>query len=516
MATENPYWGDFHNNIHHSLLARIDEIFAAAREHLDFLPIAYYPWEGGLLEGMRVELQLDAAVAARDWRVVEDACRRFNEPGRFVTFPGYEWHGDRARWGDHNVFYPREGFPLDDTRDIADLSAKLRERGGIAIPHHTAYRRAIRGKDWDHYDPATMPVVEVYSSHGSSEGVGTPVEMHSNSNMGPRTSGGAWLDGLARGYRLGAIASTDAHGDFAGAWGLGLAGVWAPELTREAVWEAVVSRRTFAVTRDRIEVNMTAAGAPMGSEAAASGPVVIEVWARGLDAVDRIELIRDGVPVRTHVASKLWQVRRYAPGDVVRARLRVQCGWGPPRAYNFPDMEFEWDCRLALSDGRILGIAPCWTSIGQHIESVADREAIWKLATRTRDDSARRSVSEAVVVEVEAPAAAKLAFETRGRRLEFALAEALAGSRVETFADEGRKLIRDTFGLDPERVPDVERISYVSPRVKIARAVPSEAYELKAEFRDEDAGPGEHYYYARVFQTQGDCAWTSPVWLRTS
>jgi hypothetical protein len=54
----------------------------------------------------------------------------------------------------------------------------------------------VRFEDWDAYDAALSPVVEVYSSHGSSEGVGTPVPMADNPDMGPRTSGGTYRDAL--------------------------------------------------------------------------------------------------------------------------------------------------------------------------------------------------------------------------------------------------------------------------------------------------------------------------------
>jgi len=71
-------------------------------------------------------------------------------PGTFVTFVGYEWHGNRTYYGDHNVFYFDEDNPLDDTDDLPVLFENLKRRRGIAIPHHTAYQVHQRGKDWDY------------------------------------------------------------------------------------------------------------------------------------------------------------------------------------------------------------------------------------------------------------------------------------------------------------------------------------------------------------------------------
>ena len=33
------------------------------------------------------------------------------------------------------------------------------------------------------------------------------------------------------------------------------------------------------------------------------------------------------------------------------------------------------------------------------------------------------------------------------------------------------------------------------------------------EFRDQDAKPGESYYYIRVEQHAGQLAWSSPIWV---
>ena len=54
----NLYWGDSHLNLHSRDREHFDASFRAAREHLDFLPIAYYPmgydFVGGA-PGLRVE-----------------------------------------------------------------------------------------------------------------------------------------------------------------------------------------------------------------------------------------------------------------------------------------------------------------------------------------------------------------------------------------------------------------------------------------------------------------------------
>lgn len=37
------------------------------------------------------------------WRERNDLTREFDEPGRFLAIPGYEWSGNTSGGGDHNV-----------------------------------------------------------------------------------------------------------------------------------------------------------------------------------------------------------------------------------------------------------------------------------------------------------------------------------------------------------------------------------------------------------------------------
>jgi len=70
--------------------------------------------------------------------------------------------------------------------------------------------------------------------------------------MGPWTSGGAYQDALARGYRVGAMASGDSHAGFPGVYGSGLIGVWADALTRDAIWDAFCARRVYGINVRRM------------------------------------------------------------------------------------------------------------------------------------------------------------------------------------------------------------------------------------------------------------------------
>ena len=78
--------------------------------------------------------------------VVED----YHDPGKFLALLGYEWHGDRRKYGDHNVIYLDSGGVLDPEPSLDRLYENLRSRKALVIPHHTTYKRGRRGKDWNH------------------------------------------------------------------------------------------------------------------------------------------------------------------------------------------------------------------------------------------------------------------------------------------------------------------------------------------------------------------------------
>jgi hypothetical protein len=138
------------------------------------------------------------------------------------------------------------------------------------------------------------------------------------------------------GHRLGIIASPD-HGG-----GLGLAGVWARDLTREALFEALHARRTFGTTGAKLDLFMTVAGAPQGSEIARiAGDVAIEANVRGTAPGLELTIVRDGEDVRqVHFAG---------------SQARLSWTDGDPR----PGPRYYY-LRARQSDGHMGWTSPVW------------------------------------------------------------------------------------------------------------------------------------------------------------
>ena len=507
----NIYWGDMHCNIHRRHMRNLERTFEATQEALDFFPIAYYPADFyEMMEGLRVESQGPRESFERDWERVLELVRCYNAPGEFITFPGYEWTGNRTRYGDHNIFYFDEG-PLDLSENIEELFANLRRRRAIAIPHHTGYQVGQRGKDWNSHDEELSPFVEIFSSHGSSEGCDTPFSLVSNGSMGPRVSGGTVQDGLRRGYRLGIIASNDSHNGVAGVWGTGLMAALAPDLTREALWEAFMARRVYGVTGDRIQLDFTIKGSPMGSEVRTEGPPRLRAAVVASQALDRIELLRNNRVLYTYCHSGTWDV---PPGDrLVRAKIKVECGWGPAPVYGLVVEPKRWEGELTLADGRLLSVEPCFTYWGQKVGPLEERGCCWSLTTAQRRQAARRESQQALIFEVETPPQALMTLRVNGREESFTLAEAMAGSRVIGFLDETKALVRERFLLKPEEIENPDVFWHNAYKVKIHTAVPQAGYTAALEWVDDDMPPGRNWYYLRVSELNGQMAWSSPIWV---
>jgi len=71
--------------------------------------------------------------------------------------------------------------------------------------------------------------------------------------------------------------------------------VFAPNLTREAVYDALYARKCYATTGARIYLDFTVDGKPMGSDIEnASGIFKYKITVLGTDNIASVELVRTG------------------------------------------------------------------------------------------------------------------------------------------------------------------------------------------------------------------------------
>jgi hypothetical protein len=270
-----------------------------------------------------------------DWWATRKLTELWNRPGAFVTLPGYEWTS--LEYGHRVVLFPdeevgdREALLAAGAGDPPTrLWSHLGNRAALTIPHHPSHALS-RPVDWSFRDDRFQRLVEIFQSRGSYEFDGAPLNPKLASEFVP---GHSVRDALAMGHRLGIIASPD-HGG-----GLGLAGVWARALTREALFEALYARRTFGTTGAKLELFLTVAGAPQGSELErGAGPIAIEASVRGTAPGLELTIVRDGreVQSRSFTESEArwsWSDEDSSPGAryyYLRARQSDgHLGWTSP------------------------------------------------------------------------------------------------------------------------------------------------------------------------------------------
>ena len=308
ISTEarGPYWGDLHIHTKLSHDGQGTNPYAYAREAsgLDFAAVTDH-WESLGEEG---------------YRVIKKWAAGAHEPGVFVTIPADE-RNPRRMTGHHNIYFLSEkimeryqavyveGAPEQDDK-LEDL-LKADPNDVIIIPHHTGihfgdFKPGFPGcaVRWDACDDGGLrPVMEIYSHHGQSElyspqhllayecnRMRNPERRANTSVPGPFYAQDYWT----RGKRIGVIASSDEHSGQGGRRHGGIAAVFAGDLTRKSIFEAIRARCCYATTGERILLDFTVGGMPMGSTLdlarGAEAAIRLQVW--GTDLLLRIDILR--------------------------------------------------------------------------------------------------------------------------------------------------------------------------------------------------------------------------------
>jgi hypothetical protein len=252
-----PFWGDLHGQSEETIGTNsIEDYFQFAR-NLAFLDVAAH-------QGNDFQITLEF------WKRLQDVTAKLHEPGRFITFPGYEWSGNTALGGDHNVYYLKEGETIHRSshaliHDLSDIHTDRhtsRELLQTLSPKDTFVYAHVGGRYADLSTDAGQPVlpaVEIHSAWGTFE----------------------WLlhDAFDQKMRVGVAANSDDHkgrpgASYPGASSFGTYGgltcFLCRELTREAVFESLKLRRHYATTGTRLFLDVrlmdrkNANGPPLG------------------------------------------------------------------------------------------------------------------------------------------------------------------------------------------------------------------------------------------------------------
>src|SRR5256714_1815618 len=231
------YWGDLHGQSGETIgMGSAEDYFRYARDAA-FIDMVGH--QGN-----------DFQITDAFWKKLNDLTAKFDEPGKFVCLPGYEWSGNTGMGGDRNVFYRSEGRPIRRSSHILvqgktstsaiytadELFLALDGEDAVVIAH-------VGGRYADlkyAHDGRLERAVEVHSPWGTFE----------------------WLlhDAFEQGFRVGVVCHSDDHKGRPGATRPGASSFGAirglcsqliAQAPRDALFAALRRRKHYGTTGAR-------------------------------------------------------------------------------------------------------------------------------------------------------------------------------------------------------------------------------------------------------------------------
>ena len=456
-----PFWGDLHGQSEETVGTNtVDDYFAFAR---DMAGAQFSCHQGN-----------DFQVTEKTWNAIRAATKKYNEPGRFVTFLGVEWSAVTGMGGDRNVMYMGDDGPLhrtshwqiddwdDQQTDRYPLDALYDAMGGrrdvTLIPHIGGRRASL-----DYHHTEIERVMEIYSSWGRFE----------------------WFveEALEKGWRVGITAGSDGHkgrpgASYPGAAIFGVYGgyvcIYAEELTRESLWEAIQARRVYATTGKKIHLSFSAGDHFMGEEFESAEPPVFKVRAMGECGIESIELKRASETIFS-----------YRPKDAAaRNSDWFRVSWSGARIHQ-RNRQTHWHGGLRVDKGKIEEPSN-WQvdNLEEGIQSVDERNIRWLSRTTGDADGVEFRLSDAD--------GARLLFETNVVSFDVKL---------------------DVVGT----VPHVVDAGGVRQKVEVQRISPTPGdpgANITFDVSENDFHDGWNSYFVRLMQEDGALAWSSPIFVK--
>ena len=461
----NRYWADLHGQSEETVGTNsIDDYFRFGR---DF----------GFLDACAHQGN-DFQITDTFWKTIEATTAKYHEPGRFITFPGWEWSGNTGLGGDRNVLYRQEGLGVISRSCLALVDPEEAETKcshtveslfrqlkpflpDVMLVPHVGGRYA----DLSYHNRNLEPVVEVHSAWGTFE----------------------WMlaDAFERRYRIGIVANSDGHKGRPGAsypgastfgsYG-GLTGILAKKLDRNSLWKAYQERRVYATTGARIHLDVTCNGYAMGSVVTntAGEQAQLRVRVHGTAPIERVE-IRN--------AMKVLETRRpYQSADLAN---RVKILWQGSEVRG-RGRQTNWDGRLQITGNHIAALQPVnFLNPEKQCRLQGPRHVTWESTTT--------GGSAGLILELGKQRNGKLLIDTPEKKLSLPLAK--LGIRGRTY---------QTGGVDKQLSV------YPLPVAGGERDVQFETSISEANLKQ-----GDNPLYICVVQEDGQRAWSSPIyWVR--
>jgi hypothetical protein len=475
------YWADLHGQSGETIgMGTAEDYFRYARD------IAFVDMVGH--QGN------DFQITDAFWKRLNELTAQFDRPGKFVCLPGYEWSGNTGMGGDRNIFFRREGRPIrrsshilvegDTSTDAIYTADKLFEALNAEDCRVIAH---VGGRYADlkyAHDGRVERTVEVHSSWGTFEWI-----LH---------------DALEKGYRVGVVCHSDDHKGRPGATAPGastfgaiggLSCYFMPELTRDALFEALRKRwhygttgtRLFLDVRGRFERDVTGFSEDpnlgpvqefsvrevmMGDIIRPKGvPMKLSVEVIGTAPLERVEVL--------HGTQVVQSERSFTASDL---RRRVRILWQGAE-YRGRGRETMWQGNLKIEGNRIVRFALVnFLNPERKVQEVTQGTALAWTSVTTGNLAG-------IDLWLEDARAGRLRIETNVVSGEVDLGRLADGTVAFDGGGLGRK-------LSVYRLPEADW-----------------SRRLGLEHRVAFKGGADLPVYLRVTQVDGHQAWSSPIYL---
>lgn len=255
-----------------------------------------------------------------------------DEPGKFVPFAAFEW-GAISKGGHVGVVGAADMITAENTDWDGFWRSVHGQADALVVLNHPIWGNTYGGPP-DAARVARARLMEVMGGPGEYAGA----DYQGRGEFSHRE----FMVSSNEGWRCGVAYGEDNHSARWGRVNRSRTGVWAHELTRDGLTEALAARRTFVTEDPRMTVWIESAGTPMGGEAASGGgPLTVKIEHEG-EAVAEVALYVDadgpGGAVAEEVerftrASFVTGVKAGAPGAFAMVVARDASGdlaWSSP------------------------------------------------------------------------------------------------------------------------------------------------------------------------------------------
>jgi hypothetical protein len=272
------------------------------------------------------------------WKKYKKTADEFNKPGRFITIPAYE-HDMQS--GHKNIIYCDNKQPRSKCKTADELWKFLKGKKAIAIPHHSNVCSETNPQGWGPHIWKTHNVyyerlIEICQNRGSFEKDTQGAGIHFYG------SGASVQNALACGLKLGFVGGTDNHRAQPGSKIMALHGidyhqyryggitaVFAKQLTRNGLWNALWNRKCYATTGTRIllwiEINGYMMGSIVKRKTSETNSRKIKVWVLGTSEIERIDIVRNNKDIYTYRAQKESAEFSYTDTEKLQAVPGPEC-----------------------------------------------------------------------------------------------------------------------------------------------------------------------------------------------